>query len=81
MASKEIIIIQGRPVGLFLGSGASFPYPSELPTFKHILEEWLSNIGKFLNKLPLTDIKIDQRYEILRVYRKINFTIRESYLI
>jgi hypothetical protein len=47
MASKEIIIIQGRPVGLFLGSGASFPYPSELPTFKHILEEWLSNIGKF----------------------------------
>ena len=58
-----------RLMGLFLGSGASLPWPSKLPTFRHILEGWLSHLSSLLSNLPIAEITEKQKVELSRMLK------------
>lgn len=68
-ANFDLNCIEGRPIGLFLGSGASYPYPSELPTFRHILRGWLSRLSSLLTNLPIADIREEQKTELYQMLK------------
>ena len=69
LANFNLKHIKSRPVGLFLGSGASYPYPSQLPTFHHILKEWLFYLSDFLSNLSAPRVTEKQKTELVMMLR------------
>ncbi len=62
--------VGNRPVGLFLGSGASYPKPSELPTFNLLRENWIAGVDEYISSLGSEDHQ-NSKSELLVKVREI----------